>query len=176
MLSTRSCFALTHPPWSRYMLPPSSNETATARFWAKPSWKPTVHSVGWFWGSTTKTAVSITPRARPPCPRHVSHQPLAAPTTWPAPPHPRASVCPRCQPPRLVTRLLWSVSQDPTLVLHHSQSMSMIPHDLHLGRRPRLMWPYQHHQPCRPFLRDLSLEAERNRYNKRCTRYFMNLN
>jgi hypothetical protein len=39
-----------------------------------------------------------------------------------------------------------------------------------------MMSPYQHHQPCRTFLLDLSLEAERNRYNKRCTCYFTNLN
>jgi hypothetical protein len=40
----------------------------------------------------------------------------------------------------------------------------------------RMMWPYQHRQPCRTFLLDLSLEVERNRYNKRCMCYFMNLN
>jgi hypothetical protein len=48
--------------------------------------------------------------------------------------------------------------------------------NLFQGGGGRMMWPYQHRQPCRTFLLDLSLEAERNRYNKRCTRYFINLN
>jgi hypothetical protein len=58
------------------------------------------------WGGFSRfhhqTPVSIAPRAHPTHPTQVP-QCLTAPTTWPTPPHPHASACPRCQPPRLVT-------------------------------------------------------------------------
>jgi hypothetical protein len=69
------------------------------------------------------------------------------------PPCPRTSVCPRCKPPWLVIRLLRSVSEDPTLVLHHSRSISMSPHasvvdhcpyDPHLHTTSRLTWLHKH--------------------------------
>jgi hypothetical protein len=68
--------------------------------------------------------------------RHVSRQSSTMPATRSTPARPRASACPRCHPPRLATRLLWSVSQDPTLALHRSRSISTSPHDLHLSHRP----------------------------------------
>jgi hypothetical protein len=69
-------------------------------------------TLGGFSRINQQTTVSIAPRARPSRPRHVS-----APATPPAPSHPRSSACPRCQPPRLVTQRLESLSQVPTLVL-----------------------------------------------------------
>jgi hypothetical protein len=53
--------------------------------------------------------------------RRVSRQSSTMPATWSTPSRPRASVCPRCQPPWLITLLLWSVSQDPTLTLRRSR-------------------------------------------------------
>jgi hypothetical protein len=53
--------------------------------------------------------------------------------------HVLARVCPRCQPPWLVTQLLQSISHEPTLVLHCSRSISARPHDIHLNRRPPSM-------------------------------------
>ena len=51
--------------------------------------------------------------------------------------------CPWCQPPWLVTCLLWSISEDITLVYHHSWSINTSLHDLHL---------YRDHRPCAPHL------------------------
>jgi hypothetical protein len=80
--------------------------------------------------------MSIAPRVCPPCPGQVSRQSSIAPTTWTAPPHTCATACPRCQPPRLVTRLLRSIGQDLTFALHRSRSINKSPHDLQLSRRP----------------------------------------
>jgi hypothetical protein len=80
--------------------------------------------------------------------RRVSRQSSTTPTTRSTPPCPRASACPRCQPPRLVTRLLRSVSQVPALALHRSRSISTSPHDLHLSHRPpSLCSTPAHHKP-----------------------------
>jgi hypothetical protein len=79
-------------------LPPPGFET-------KPSRKPDVHSSGWFWGSTTKLSW-VSHRVRVPHIMDMSRQSSTTPTTWSALPHPLASACPRCQPPRLVTQLL----------------------------------------------------------------------
>jgi hypothetical protein len=57
-------------------------------------------------------------------------------------------VCPRCQPPWLVTRRLWSLDQVPALVLHRSRSIDTNPHDLHLRRRsPYLCSTLARHKP-----------------------------
>jgi hypothetical protein len=82
--------------------------------------KTAIRSVGWFRIPNHQTTVSIAPRGHPPRPGHVSCQSSTTPATWPAPSCPRASACPRCQPPRLVTWLLRSVRQNPTLILHRS--------------------------------------------------------
>jgi hypothetical protein len=79
-----------------------------------------------------QTIMSIASRARPPRPRHVSCQFSTASATWPALPCPRASACPRCQSPWLVTGRLRSLTQVPALVLHPSWSIGTNPHDLHL--------------------------------------------
>jgi hypothetical protein len=50
-----------------------------------------------------QTTVGIAPRARPPRPGHVSYQSSTVSATRSPPPRPLTSVCPRCQPPRLVT-------------------------------------------------------------------------
>jgi hypothetical protein len=62
------------------------------------------------------------------------HQSSTAPATRPTLPCPRASACPRCQPPWLITQLLRSVSQNLAFVLHRSWSISTSTHDLHLTR------------------------------------------
>jgi hypothetical protein len=49
---------------------------------------------------------------------------------------PHASAYPRCQPPRLVTRLLRYLNQVPALVLRRSRSLDTNLHGLHLCRRP----------------------------------------
>jgi hypothetical protein len=65
--------------------------------------KPTICKLG---GFDAQTVVSHRDR-RPTRPRHVSHQSSTTPAIQPAPPCPRASACPRCQPPRLVSG--WSL-------------------------------------------------------------------
>jgi hypothetical protein len=75
-------------------------------------------------------------------------QSSSAPSTRFAPPCPHASVCPKCPPPRLVTRRLWSLSQVLVLVLHRSWSIGSNPHDLRLRRRPpSLCSTPAHHKP-----------------------------
>jgi hypothetical protein len=95
-----------------------------------------------------ETVVSSAPLTRPPCLGHVSHQSSTTPTTRSALPRPRSSVCPRCQPLRLVTWLLRSVDQLPALVLRRSRSIGTNPHDLHLCLRPpSLCSTPTHHKP-----------------------------
>jgi hypothetical protein len=54
---------------------------------------------------------------------------------------------PRCQPPWLVTQLLQSLSQNLTLVLRHSWSISMNPHDLYLHcQAPSPNYTHAHHK------------------------------
>jgi hypothetical protein len=84
-----------------------------------------------------QTAVSI---ARPPRPGYVTRQSSIKPATRPAPPRHRVSAYPRCQPPWLIIRLLRSVNQDPTFVLHRSRSINTNSHDLHLSHRPSSMY------------------------------------
>jgi hypothetical protein len=67
----------------------------------------------------------------PPRLGHMSCQSSIAPTTRLTPPHPRTSVCHRCQ------HHDWSPndfgpSQVPVIVLHRSRSIDTNPHDLHL--------------------------------------------
>jgi hypothetical protein len=101
-----------------------------------------------FEAQTIKKTTSIAPHLRTPCPGHVSRQSSTAPATRFSLPRPRVSACPRCQPPRLVTRLLWSINQDSTLVLHRSRSISASLHDLHLSRRlPSMCFTTAHHKP-----------------------------
>jgi hypothetical protein len=88
--------------------------------------------------------MSSAPRARPPHPRHVSRQSSTMPATRSTLPHPRACVFPRCQPLRLVIRLLRYLDQVPALVLHHSGFISMNPHDLLLCCRPSYCAAHQH--------------------------------
>jgi hypothetical protein len=54
-------------------------------------------------------------------------------------------VCPMCQPPRLVTWLLWSLSQVPALILRCYRSIGTNMHDLHLRHGP----PYLCSTPAR---------------------------
>jgi hypothetical protein len=133
---TRSCFALTHPPWSRHVPPLVPSRTATAEFWGPNSAKPVIRSAGWFRGTNHQTCHEHRTSCTSSTIRHVSHRSSNTPATQSTPPRPRASACPRCQPPRLVTWLLWSVIQDPALALHCYRSISTSPHDLHLCRRP----------------------------------------
>jgi hypothetical protein len=101
-----------------------------------------------------QTAVSIAQCAHPPCPGHVSHQFSTVPATRLTPPHPRTSACPRCQPLWLVTRLLWSVSQDSALFLHRSRYISTSPLHVHLICRPPFMCSTPtHHKLSHPVLR-----------------------
>jgi hypothetical protein len=95
-----------------------------------------------------QTIVTIAPCVCPPCLGHVLCLSSTVPAIRSSLPRPRASVCPMCQPPRLVTRLLWSVSQDPVLVLHRSCYISTSRHDLHLSRRlPSLCSTPAHRKP-----------------------------
>jgi hypothetical protein len=114
--------------------PQVPSRTATAEFWGPNSAKPTIHSAGWFWGSTNK------PSYRTACVFPMSWTRvlpvLDCASNMAALPCPRVSACPRCHPPQQVTWLIRSVSQDPTLVLHRSRSISTSPHDRHLSRRP----------------------------------------
>ena len=80
--------------------------------------------------------------------RRVSRQSSTTLATRSTPPRPCASACPKCQPPQLVTWLLWTVSQYPALALHRSWSISTSSHDLHLIRRPpSLCSTPAHHKP-----------------------------
>jgi hypothetical protein len=79
--------------------------------------KIVIRSAGWFWGSTTKSPW-VSHRVRVPhvldmCPPVLDHA-----ATRPALPCRHASTCLRCEPPRLVTRRLRSLSQVPVFVLH----------------------------------------------------------
>jgi hypothetical protein len=85
-----------------------SRQNRTAEFWGLNPMKPAPYSVGWFWGSTTETSMGSVPHTCPhvldtcpvdprPCRLHNSHLHV----------HTLVSVS-RCQPPRLVTQLLWS--------------------------------------------------------------------
>jgi hypothetical protein len=69
-----------------------------------------------------QTTVSIVPRVCPPHPGHLSRQSLTAPATRPTPPCPRASVCPRYQPPRLITRFF-----GPSAKTQHSSFTTLDP-------------------------------------------------
>jgi hypothetical protein len=124
---------LTHPPRSRSVPPPVPSGTATAEFWVPNSAKPGICSAGWFWGPNHQTSCTSSTI------RRVSRQSSTTLATRSTPPRPRTSVCLRCQPPRLVTWLLWTVSQDPALALHRFWSISMSPHDLYLSHRPPLL-------------------------------------
>jgi hypothetical protein len=128
------------------MLLPIPTRIVAVKFWGSNSTKPTIRSAGWFWGPNHQIITSVVPRTHHPRHRHVSRLSSIAPVIRTAPPCPHASACPRCQP-WLVTRLLWSVSQDPSLVLH-SQFISTGPHDIHLNRWPSsLCSTPAHHKP-----------------------------
>jgi hypothetical protein len=131
----KKLFALTHPSVWCHVPPSIPIGTATAEFWGPNSAKPTIRSVGWFWGANHQTCREYCTACASSTTRRVSRQSSTVPATRSTPPC-HASSCPKCQPPRLVTRLLRSVSQDSMLVLHHSRSISTSPHDLHLNRRP----------------------------------------
>jgi hypothetical protein len=108
-------------------------------FEALNSAKPTIRSAGWFWGPNHQTCREHRTSCTSSTIRRMSRQSSTTPATRSTLPRPRTSACPRCQPPRLVTWLLWCVSQDPTLTLHHSRFISVSSHDLHLSRRPPFM-------------------------------------
>jgi hypothetical protein len=116
----------------RHRFPP---EPPAPSFEAQTQQNPPSVALGDFETQITKPIVSTTPRARPSrsdaCPASPrpcrQHGPLH---------HVLAQVCPRCQPPRLVTWLLWSDSQDPALALPRSWCISKSPHDLHLSHQP----------------------------------------
>jgi hypothetical protein len=75
-------------------------------------------------------------------------QSMSASTTRLALSHPHAGACPKCQSPWPVTWLLWSLDQDPALVLRRSHPISLNPHNLHLRcRPPSLYCTPAHHKP-----------------------------
>jgi hypothetical protein len=111
---------------SCHVPPPVPSRTASAESWGPNLAKPTIRSVGCFWGPNHQTCREHRSLCTSSTTRRVSRQSLTMSATRSTPPRPRARACPRCQPPRLVTRLLWSVSQDPTLALHRSRSISTL--------------------------------------------------
>jgi hypothetical protein len=128
-----------HPPRSCHVPPSVPSETTTAVFWGPNSAKPAIRSAGWFWGPNHQTYHEHRTSCTSSTIRHVSRQFSTTLATLSTPPCPRASARPRCQLPRLVTWLLWSVSQDPALALHRSWSISTSLHDLQLSRRPTFL-------------------------------------
>jgi hypothetical protein len=144
--STWSCFASMHP--SRLCHVSSSFPgNRTVEFWCPNSAKPTIRSAWWFWGSTTKPLwVAYCIRV----PHVLDMCPISPWTCWQHDllQHEDDSACPWCQPPRLVTRLLWSLGQVPALILHRSQPIGTNPHDLHICRRPPSLCSIPaHHKP-----------------------------
>jgi hypothetical protein len=134
--STRSCFALTHPPLWHHVPTPIPSRTVIVEFWGLNSAKPTIHSPRWFLEAQPPNRWEYRTACVSPHPGHLSHHSLTASASQPTPPRRCASVCPRCQPPWWVTRLLWCTNQDPSIILHRSRSINTSLHDLHLNRRP----------------------------------------
>jgi hypothetical protein len=112
-----------------------------AEFWGPNSAKPVIYSTGWFLGPYHQTRVSTAPRARRPRPDACSTSPR---------PHrqhgPLHHVLTRVRVPR-VSYYGWSVSQDTTLALHRSRSISTSPHN-HLSHwSSSLCSTPAHHKP-----------------------------
>jgi hypothetical protein len=81
-------------------------------------------ALGGFSRFNHQTTMSIAPRARPPRPRHVSHQSSTTHATWPTSPHPHASVSQVSattvsHPAPQVPRSSSSTSPSPLLVHRH---------------------------------------------------------
>jgi hypothetical protein len=106
---------------------------------------PSILTLGGFLRINHQTTMSIAPHVFLSCLGHVPHQSSTTPATRSALPHPRASACPKYQPPQLVILRLWSLGQVSVPVLHHSRSISMNPHDLR-RQPPSLCSTPTHHK------------------------------
>jgi hypothetical protein len=86
-----------------------------------------------------------------------------------APPRPRASVCPKCQPPWLVTQLLQFLGEVPALVLHRFRSIGTNPRDLHPRRGPSSMcYTPAYHKPTDMVAQHITHASISPRLNLRC--------
>jgi hypothetical protein len=142
--STWSCFASTHPSRWCHVSSQVPVETTPLSFEAQTQWNPPFVALGGF-------------EAQPPWVAYLIASPMSYTRVLPVhdcvsnmilSTRPHVGMCPRCQPSRLVTWILWSLGQVLALVLRHSRSIDTNQHDLHLFRRPSsLCSTPTHHKP-----------------------------
>lgn len=114
----------------------NSLQNHVAEFWGPNLAKHVNCHVGWYWGSTTKTPMGSVLHT---CPHILGMCPVSPqPRPWhDLLYHVLATISvPKCQPPRVVTRILKSLGQDQSFFLRRSQSIGTNMHDLYLCCQP----------------------------------------